>query len=54
VSQLTHSLTSILLKIAILVLLVNFGAIFRDERMAVFKKPEDMLKSIVFASLWVI
>jgi hypothetical protein len=50
VSQLTHSLTSILLKIAILGLLVNFGAIFSGEGLAAFKKPEDMLKSIVLSS----
>ena len=42
----THpSFISILLKIAISGILANFDAIFMYERMQIFKKPEDMLKS---------
>ena len=50
ISVTTHpSLTPILLKIAIFGILANFNAIFGDEKLMLFKKPEDMLKSIVLA-----
>ena len=45
-----HSFTSILLKDAIFGILAKFDAIFRDEGLEIFKKPEDMLKSMVLAS----
>ena len=47
----THSsFTLILLKIAIFGILAKFDAIFRDEGLEIFKKPEDMLKRIGLSS----
>ena len=48
--QVKSPLTSILLNTVIFEILPNFEPIFRDEDSGREKKPEDMLKSIVFAS----